>query len=115
MQSPTNKALGCVYVGVCVNNFSDRVGLVFALWLAPHMPTSLPKTQPPGHRDLVSYNHISFEVLLPLFCLFMLHVFKQSTKDLHSTIGQKIPKAMGSHSLLQVWGGVKPGSAVTNI
>lgn len=93
MQSPADKAcvLGCeLPVSRAEGVFS------FAVCIAPHILRSLLKSQAPGHCDLMSYNRVIFEVLLPLFqsCLVVLHIFKHSTKD------QKSPKAVGSYSLL---------------
>lgn len=110
VQSPADKGLGYVYVLGCELPVS-RTEDVFpvAICAAPRLLTSLPKT--PGCCDLMTYNHVIFEVLLPLFlsCLFILRIFKHSSKD------QKSPKAVGSHTLLLIWGGVKTGSAGISI
>lgn len=109
MQSPADKALGYACVLGCELPVSRAGGVFsFAISTVPCLPRSLPETQAPGHCDLMSYSRDIFEVLLPLFlsCLF---IFKHSTKD------QKSSAAVGSHTLLLIWGGVKTGSAGISI
>jgi len=112
MQSPADKALRYACVLGCELPLSRADGVFsFAICTASRVPRSLPKTQASGHCDLMSYSHVIFEVLLPLLlsCLFVLHIFKHSTKD------QKSLKAVESHTLLLIWGGVKTGSAGISI
>ena len=112
MQSPADKAVGYACVLGCELPVSRAEGVFsFAISTAPHMPRSLPKTQAPGRCDLMSYNRVIFEVLLPLFlsCLFILHIFKHSTKD------QKSPKVVGSQLLPKLGAEYRTGSAGISI
>lgn len=60
----------------------------------------------PGCCDLMGYNCVISEVLLPFTAL---PVHAASTK------GQKSPKVVRSHTLLPVWGVFKTGSAGISI